>query len=114
MPQADLLPHVDVVVHHGGSGTTLGALTVGAPQLVLPQGADQFANADALVATGAGLRLLPHELSADAIADRTRTLLPHDGHAAHRDAAHAISEEIASMPSPEAVARQLPEYAGRS
>lgn len=30
VPQADLLPHVDVVVHHGGSGTTLGALTVGA------------------------------------------------------------------------------------
>ena len=26
MPQAQLLPQVDVVVHHGGSGTTLGAL----------------------------------------------------------------------------------------
>jgi UDP:flavonoid glycosyltransferase YjiC (YdhE family) len=46
VPQANLLPHVDVVVHHGGSGTTLGALTVGAPQLILPQGADQFANAE--------------------------------------------------------------------
>jgi hypothetical protein len=38
VPQAELLPHVDVVVHHGGSGSTLGALTVGAPQLILPQG----------------------------------------------------------------------------
>jgi Erythromycin biosynthesis protein CIII-like, C-terminal domain len=67
--QAKLLPHVDVVVHHGGSGTTLGALAVGAPQLILPQGADQFANADAVGAAGAGVLLLPDELSANAIAE---------------------------------------------
>jgi UDP:flavonoid glycosyltransferase YjiC (YdhE family) len=111
--QADLLPHVDVVVHHGGSGTTLGALSVGAPQLVLPQGADQFANADAVSAAGAGLRLLPDELSADTIADQVRKLLPHHGHAGYRDAARAIAEEIARMPSPDEVARLLPEYARR-
>jgi MGT family glycosyltransferase len=113
VPQADLLPHVDVVVHHGGSGTTLGALTAGAPQLVLPQGADQFANADALTAAGAALRLLPHELTADAVADRTRTLLPHHGPSTHHDAARAIAEEIARMPSPDEVAHRLPEYAKR-
>jgi UDP:flavonoid glycosyltransferase YjiC (YdhE family) len=110
VPQAELLPQVDVVVHHGGSGTTLGALTVGAPQLILPQGADQFANADAVSAAGAGLRLLPDELSADAIAEHTRTLLPRHGSAGHRDAARAIAEEIARMPSPDEVARQLPDY----
>lgn len=111
LPQADLLPHVDVVVQHGGSGTTLGALTVGAPQLVLPQGADQFANAEALRATGAGLRLLPDELSAEAIAHHVRTLMPRD--AAQRDAARAIAEEIARLPSPDEVARHLPDYAER-
>jgi UDP:flavonoid glycosyltransferase YjiC (YdhE family) len=114
VPQADLLPHVDVVVHHGGSGTTLGALTVGAPQLVLPQGADQFANADAVSAAGAGLRLLPDELSADAVAEHVRTLLPHHRSAGHRDAARAIAEEIARMPSPDEVAHHLPEYADRA
>lgn len=111
VPQADLLPHVDVVVHHGGSGTTLGVLTVGAPQLILPQGADQFANADALSAAGAGFALLPDELSANAIAEHTRRLLPHHGHAGHRDAARVIAEEIARMPSPDEVARRLPVYA---
>jgi UDP:flavonoid glycosyltransferase YjiC (YdhE family) len=110
VPQAGLLPHVDVVVHHGGSGTTLGALTVGVPQLILPQGADQFANADALCAAGAALRLLPDELSAKAIADSTRKLLPRHGNSDHRDAARAIAEEIAGMPSPQEVARHLPEY----
>jgi UDP:flavonoid glycosyltransferase YjiC (YdhE family) len=111
--QADLLPHVDVVVHHGGSGTTLGALTVGAPQLLLPQGADQFANADAVSAAGAGLLLAPDELSADAVAERTQVLLPHHGDAGHRDAARSIAEEIARMPSPDRVARRLPEHAAR-
>ncbi|MGS2616178.1 glycosyltransferase [Micromonospora sp. LZ34] len=113
VPQAELLPHVDVVVHHGGSGTTLGALTVGAPQLILPQGADQFTNADALTAAGAALRLLPAELSADAIAEQARRLLPQSGRAGHRDAARAIAEEISRMPSPAQVARHLPEHARR-
>jgi MGT family glycosyltransferase len=114
VPQAELLPHVDVVVHHGDSGTTRGALTVGAPQLILPQGADQFANADAVSAAGAGLRLLPDELSADAIAEHIRKLLPHHGNAGHRDAARTIAEEIARMPSPDDVARHLLEYAERA
>lgn len=104
VPQAELLPHVDVVVHHGGSGTTLGALAVGAPQLLLPQGADQFANADAVCSAGAGLRL--DDPSADAIALEVRKLLAHNG---HRDAARAIAEEIARMPAPDEVARRLPE-----
>lgn len=108
LPQAKLLADVDVVVHHGGSGTTLGALAAGVPQLVLPQGADQFANADALVAAGAGLSLSQEELTADAITEHTRTLLTDND---HRAAARTLAEEIAHMPSPAEVARQLPEYA---
>ena len=106
--QADLLPHVSLVVHHGGSGTTLGALAVGAPQLVLPQGADQFANAEALHASGAALRLLQDEVSAEAIADLAAKLLSRDS--SHRDAARSIADEIARMPSPDDVARRLPDY----
>ncbi|MEV4630022.1 glycosyltransferase [Micromonospora sp. NPDC049523] len=113
-PQADLLPYVDVVVHHGGSGTTLGALGVGAPQLFLPQGADQFANADAVSAAGAGLCLLPDEVSAEAVAEHVRELLPRHGHTGHHEAARTIAEEIARMPSPDEVARQLPDYAKRA
>jgi UDP:flavonoid glycosyltransferase YjiC (YdhE family) len=106
--QAGLLPRADVVVHHGGSGTTLGALAAGVPQLVLPQGADQFANGEALVAAGAGLALRPEELSAEAVAASTRHLL--DG-TAHRDAARALAVEIAALPGPDEVAADLPAYA---
>jgi len=107
VPQADLLPHVTLVVHHGGSGTTLGALAAGVPQLLLPQGADQFANADAVTAAGAGLSLGPAEVSADAVADQVLSLL---GRAGHREASRAIAEEIALMPSPAEVAHHLPDH----
>ncbi|WP_459708360.1 glycosyltransferase [Actinophytocola sp. KF-1] len=102
--QAELIPHADLVVHHGGSGTTLGALAAGVPQLVLPQGADQFANADALVASGAALRLLPDEVSTAAVATCAATLRRESG---FRDAARALADEIARMPSPAEVVARL-------
>ncbi|MGK3200632.1 glycosyltransferase [Amycolatopsis sp. MEPSY49] len=105
VPQAAVIEHADLVVHHGGSGTTLGALAAGVPQLLLPQGADQFANADALVASGAALRLLPGELTAEAVAEQARKA------SSRRDAARAIAAEIAEMPSPDEVARELPKHA---
>ncbi|MEV4510631.1 glycosyltransferase [Dactylosporangium sp. NPDC049525] len=108
VPQAQLLPRAGVVVHHGGSGTTLGALAAGVPQLLLPQGADQFANADAVTEAGAGLQLRSAEVTADAIASHVRALLAGDG---FRDAAGEIAAEIARMPSPAEVARRLPDYA---
>lgn len=109
--QAELLPLVDLVVHHGGSGTTLGALAAGVPQLLLPQGADQFANADTLAAAGVAVRLLPGEVDPSAIAEQAHRLLPRRGQVEQRDAARLIAEEIAGMPSPAAVARLLPDYA---
>ncbi|GAA1794673.1 glycosyltransferase [Luedemannella flava] len=108
VPQADLVPHADLVVHHGGSGTTLGALAAGVPQLILPQGADQFANAEAVRAAGAAQSLLSAQLTSETIAEYARRLLRDRD---HRDAARAIAAEIARMPSPADVARRLPELA---
>ncbi|MCX5069583.1 glycosyltransferase [Micromonospora lupini] len=110
VPQAELLPLVDAVVHHGGSGTTLGALAAGVPQVLIPQGANQFADAAALSAAGVALRLLPGEVDADAVAEQTRRVLAPYG--AQRDAVRDIAEEIARMPSPASVAKRLPEFVG--
>ncbi|WP_033261402.1 glycosyltransferase [Amycolatopsis vancoresmycina] len=108
VPQAALLPHVDLVVHHGGSGTTLGAFGAGLPQLLMPQGADQFTNADAVVAAGVGDRLLGAEVTAEAVATKARRLLTDTS---VRDAADALATEVAAMPSPAEVAAQLPTLA---
>jgi UDP:flavonoid glycosyltransferase YjiC (YdhE family) len=102
--QAALMPHVDVVAHHCGSGTMLGALWHGLPQLALPHGADQFTNAQALLDSGAGRRLLPEEITADAVTEALQALLTEPG---YREAARGLAAEIAAMPAPAEVVSVL-------
>jgi UDP:flavonoid glycosyltransferase YjiC (YdhE family) len=45
LPQGEILPHVDMVVSHGGSGSLMATLAHGLPSLLLPLGADQPHNA---------------------------------------------------------------------
>ena len=59
VPQTLVLPKASVVVSHGGSGTFLGALGHGIPQLCVPKAADQFRNAEGGVRSGAALSLTP-------------------------------------------------------
>lgn len=95
IPQGVLLSRCDAVVTHGGAGTTLGALAFGVPLLVLPQGADQYANADRVVAAGAGRQLLRDELSVVAIRDALLDLLRDPS---YRRAAQRLQAEIRDMP----------------
>jgi enterobactin C-glucosyltransferase len=45
----------DLVVHHGGAGTSWTTLSSGKPAVLLPQAGDQFRNAEILFAAGAAL-----------------------------------------------------------
>ncbi len=105
VPQTQVLGHASVVVSHGGSGTFLGALSHGLPQVCLPQGADQFRNAAGVVQSGAGLALPPAEVSAEAISDAVRKALFEPR---FRAAAALVADEIATMPSPEDVVATFP------
>lgn len=96
VPQALLLPLVSAVVSHTGSGTMLGALASGLPQVCLPRGADQFANADRVRAVGAGIRLLPDEVTPESLRAAVTAVLDVPGYAR---AATAMRDEIAAMPS---------------
>ena len=97
IPQELLLPRCAAVVTHGGAGSTLGALAFGLPLLVVPQGADQFYNAERVVAAGAAVRLMPDRLTADSARDGVRMLLRD---ATFRAAAHRIKNEFDAMPDP--------------
>nr|WP_232542312.1 nucleotide disphospho-sugar-binding domain-containing protein [Nocardia bovistercoris] len=104
IPQARLLPHCRLVIQHGGAGTLFGGAAHGLPQLVIPQAADNFLNAAALRASGAGLALLPHEVTADSIRIAAGQLL--------RDpeftvAAKRLQAEIHAMPTPESTVTTL-------
>jgi UDP:flavonoid glycosyltransferase YjiC (YdhE family) len=107
--QANLLPHVDVVVHHGGCGTTTSAWGHGVPQLVLPNGADRFINADAVTTSGTGIALrdpTPKEIERSA-----RLLLEAPS---YRRSAATIRDEISTLPHPASVlADLLPASAAR-
>jgi UDP:flavonoid glycosyltransferase YjiC (YdhE family) len=106
--QAAVLPRCALVVSHTGSGTFLGALAQGLPQLCLPQAADQFRNAEGAARSGTGLVLRPGEVTADAVAAAVSRLLADD---AVRTAAGAVAAQIAAMPSPADVVRTLEQVA---
>ncbi|HEY5882836.1 MAG TPA: glycosyltransferase [Nakamurella sp.] len=104
LPQSLVLPHCSAVVSHCGAGTMFGALCHALPQLCLPQGTDQPANADAVTRAGAGLVLDPGDVDADTVARALRQLLEDS---AIRAAAARIRSEIEGLPSPASALRTL-------
>jgi UDP:flavonoid glycosyltransferase YjiC (YdhE family) len=104
--QPEVLARSTVVVSHGGSGTFLGALANGVPQLCLPQAADQFRNAEGGLRSGAALVLHPQEATPDAVGSAVQRLLAEP---AFREASGRVADEIAAMPSPSWVAAGLAE-----
>ena len=96
IPQHEVLPWCAAAVIHGGSGSMLGALAHGVPLLVIPQGADQWANAARVVTAGAGLCLLRDQVSAEAVREQVLTLL---GDPAYANGAATIQAQIREMPS---------------
>ena len=104
IPQADLLPRCSLVIHHGGSGTMFGALAHGLPQVVIPQGADNFLNAENVERCGAGLSILPGALRPAEVRRCVRAVLGDPSFAAE---AKKVKDEIANMKSADEVAREL-------
>ena len=102
--QAQVLRHCSVVVSHAGSGTFLGALAAGLPQLCLPQAADQFRNAAGGSRAGAALVVPPPEITQVAVADAVRRLLTEDSFGI---GARTVATEIRAMPAPADVVEVL-------
>ena len=101
--QALLLPYCDVVVNQGGTAI-LPILAYGLPILVLPQSANQFHNADALAAAGVARRLLPAEVTPEAVGAAVATLLDDP---AYRESGARLAAEIEAMPGPDQGVRLL-------
>jgi UDP:flavonoid glycosyltransferase YjiC (YdhE family) len=95
--QAFLLHECDVVVAQGGSGSTLAALAHGVPSLLIPQGADQFENAERCASLGAGLALLPDAVTVESVHAAVVELLRAPS---YRFSARRMAGEIESMPHP--------------
>ena len=104
LPHALLLPRCDLVVSQGGAGIMLGALMHGIPQVMLPQGADQFINADACVRAGAALAVPPDAFDAAAVRAAAARLLAEPAFAA---AAGVLGAQVRAMPAADRVLADL-------
>ena len=102
VPISELLRNCDAIVHHGGSGTLLSAVTSGVPQLIIPHAGDQFFNSELAHRIGFGLSLP----AIDQIDSDVIKRLLNDDHL------HAVAAEVqaenAAQPSPaELISRLL-------
>lgn len=99
--QAHVVPACAAVVAHGGSGSTLGTVAHGVPLVLLPMGADQFDVALRCERAGAGVVVRPEDVTVETVEAALRRVLDDPAYA---QAAHALADEIAAMPSPGEVA----------
>jgi UDP:flavonoid glycosyltransferase YjiC (YdhE family) len=83
----DLLPHMDVVLGHGGVNTTSEALAAGVPLVLAPIRHDQPEVARQVVAAGAGVRVRFRRATPDQLAAAVTEVL---GEGAYRAAAQRI------------------------
>ena len=63
LPQTRVIPHVDVVITHGGNNTVTECLHFGKPMVVLPLFWDQYDNAQRMQELGLGVRLAAYEFT---------------------------------------------------
>ncbi len=78
VPQTQLLPHVDLVITHGGNNTTTESFHFGKPMVVLPLFWDQHDNAQRVAETGFGRRLSTYEHGDDELVAAVDGLLAND------------------------------------
>ena len=111
VPQADLYPHLDAVVCHGGFGTVFGALSHGIPVACAPIAADQTVNAALVDGASAGCNLAAYAREG-ALFPELRPGEPHPADVAEaverllqdpalRAGAAAIAEELSQGAPPE-------------
>jgi UDP:flavonoid glycosyltransferase YjiC (YdhE family) len=98
VPLNSLLRTCSAVIHHGGAGTALTAIDAGLPQLVLPDGADRFANADAVHDRGMGVSITPSDVDAGLMDWLLRADKPRAVAAEVRAEMHAMAPPASLVP----------------
>jgi MGT family glycosyltransferase len=79
VPQTNVLPHVDLVITHGGNNTTTESFHFGKPMILLPLFWDQYDNAQRVHETGYGVRLSTYTFEDDELTGAVEELLADEG-----------------------------------
>lgn len=104
VPQAEVLPTVDLVVSHAGSGSLMAALAHGLPSLLLPLGADQPHNAARAAELGLAANLDAAACFSDDVASAARAVMADVG---MRDRCRAVADEMRGLPDSAAAVAAL-------
>jgi UDP:flavonoid glycosyltransferase YjiC (YdhE family) len=102
------MPHCDVVVSHGGSGSVIGALAHGLPMVLIPMGADQPMNAARCADLGVA-RVLDAVAATPGIAREAVSAVLAEP--SYRRAAELMRDEIAALPEPAYAVKLLEQLA---
>lgn len=93
--QDRVLAECAVVVSHAGSGTVLGSMGYGLPNVCLPLGADQQLNARRLQVLGLGVSLRADTVRADEVQSAVEDVLTSPS---YRQDAAAVRDELRALP----------------
>jgi zeaxanthin glucosyltransferase len=107
-PQLHLLERAAVCVTHGGANTAAEALHFGVPQLAIPLCTDQPVNGHLIARSGAGMSILPRDLTVERCREALAVLIAPDSPyrataerlraaARRRDGAVVTAERIAGL-----------------
>jgi MGT family glycosyltransferase len=122
IPHDVVTPRADVVVCHGGYGSTFGTLAHGVPLVVLPLfSTDQWANADAVARAGAGVAITGDLLTRrasdppgpDTVAELRPAVQRVLGDSSYRAAAARIADAIRELPLVDRAVETLATIAGQ-
>ncbi|MEU5347097.1 MULTISPECIES: nucleotide disphospho-sugar-binding domain-containing protein [unclassified Streptomyces] len=103
-PLSAILPACDVVVHHGGHGTTLTCLAEGVPQVSVPVIAEVWDSARLVHAVGAGIQVPWTEASVETVTAACSTIRDDSSYAR---TARGLKDEMAALASPADVVRLI-------
>ena len=99
-----VFPRLQVIIHHGGMGTTHRAIVQGLPQVVVPHAADQRGQARRVAQAKIGLHLSAHDVQSGQLLPAIRAVLTEPK---VREAARSLQSEFAALGGPNSAADLL-------